>query len=150
MSNTETERSQAYGRDRGEGRALGRGGIVWALRGVVVLGGWAVAGVTFWDPRWGVAAAVTAAVFISGSALWLAMTDGPMHQCPGQHARPTLLRAAVDEHERRLRNYDGLFRVLGVGNSSPGMHRPQGLHLIQGVQEDDKDERDQRAGLLAG
>ena len=123
---------------------MARNGIVWALRGLVVLGGWALAGVTFWDPRWGLGAAVAAAVFITASALWLAMTDGPLHQCPGQHARPALLRAAVEDHEKRLRNYDGLFSVLGLGHSSPG------LHLIQGVQEDDKAERDQRAGLLTG
>ena len=133
--------------DRGEGRALGRSGIVWALRGLVVLGGWAVAGVTFWDPRWGAAAAATAAVFITGSALWLAMTAGPLHQCPGRH-RESLLRAAVDDNTRRIDQAEKFFGALGLSS-----RRAQGgLHLIQGVQEDERPEdgRSQRAGLLAG
>ena len=123
---------------------MARSGIVWALRGLVVLGGWAVAGVTFWDPRWGAAAAVTAAVFITGSALWLAKTSGPLHQCPGRH-RESLLHARVDDNTRRLNEYSKLFRVLGL--NPPCTPRHQGLHLIQGEQED---ERGQQAGLLAG
>ena len=142
---------------------MGRTRTLWALRGLVVLGGWTVAAVTFLDPRWGAAAAAAVAVFITAACLWLARVSGPMHQCPGRHeARHRLLReqrallvqvAANAErlavHEEQLGGYEKAWAFLA--DLAPGQwdaRRRRDLHLVRDV-GGGEDELGQRAGLLS-
>lgn len=143
---------------------MGRTAMVWALRGLAVLGGWAVAAVTFLDPRWGAATAVMTAVFITLSALWVAKTSGPLHECPGRHVarhrhleqeKAILARLAANSkrlevHEQQLTSYEKAWSFLA--EIVPDGWDPRPKRDLRLVRDDDGEQgaqRGRRAGLLA-
>ena len=115
---------------------MGHMGIVWALRALIVLAFPAAFAVILFHPSLGLDATGTGTPLVVGSTFILMKKIGPLHQCPGRHQGRRVLRAAVSDNQRRLDQYDRLFRLLGLNPS--GTPRREGLRLIHSRGQDDQ------------
>ena len=115
---------------------MGHVGFIWALRAVVLLG-FPAAFVAIWlHPGLALAVAAGGVPLVSGSAIVLMKKIGPLHQCPGRHQGRRVLRATIADNQRRLDQYDRLFRLLGL--DPPGTPRREGLRLIHSRHQDSR------------
>jgi hypothetical protein len=107
---------------------MGHVWFIWALRTVVLLSAPVAFVVVCLHPGLGRAAIGAAAVAADASAFTVMRKAGPIHSCPGQHTRRSVLKARIDENGERLDQYDGLFRALGLDPDRAS--RKEGLRLI--------------------
>ena len=105
-------------------------GIVWALRALVILAFPVAFIVVFSRPSLGLDATGTGTPLVVGSTFILMKKAGPLHQCPGRHQGRRVLWGAITDSQRRLDQYDGLFRALGLSPAERA--RKRDLKLIQG------------------